>query len=103
MLPEAADAGRLRDMIAFGEEAISLTGTLDAAQFVADRRTFLAVSRCVEILGEAGWKLSDSMKSRRMEIAWPLILNAAFKSSREGAKNTDFSYSTNDIAGSPIR
>ena len=73
MQPEAADAGRLRDMITFGEEAIALLGTLDAAQFLADRRTFLAVSRCVEILGEAGWKLSASMKARRSEIPWPLI------------------------------
>jgi uncharacterized protein with HEPN domain len=73
MQPEATDAGRLRDMIAFGEEAIVLLGALDAAQFLADRRTFLAVSRCVEILGEAGWKLSDAMKSRRTEIPWPLI------------------------------
>jgi uncharacterized protein with HEPN domain len=42
-------------------------------QMVADRRTFLAVSRCVEIVGEAGWKLSDNLKHAHTAIPWPLI------------------------------
>ena len=60
-------------MIDYAEEAIQLLGTLDANQLQADRRTFLAVSRCVEVVGEAGWKLSDPLKAAHTEIPWPLI------------------------------
>jgi uncharacterized protein with HEPN domain len=70
---DPADAGRLRDMVDFAEEAIQLLGAMDAPQLQADRRTFLAVSRCVEVVGEAGWKLSDSLKLAHAEIPWPLI------------------------------
>jgi uncharacterized protein with HEPN domain len=60
-------------MIDYAEEAIQLLGALDAIQLQADRRTFLAVSRCVEVVGEAGWKLSDAIKAAHTEIPWPLI------------------------------
>lgn len=67
------DLGRLRDMIDYSQEAIVLLGPMTAEQMVADRRTFLAVSRCVEIVGEAGWKLSDKLKHAHTAIPWPLI------------------------------
>ncbi len=47
---DPADAGRLRDMIDYGQEAVILLGSMTAEQMVADRRTFLAVSRCVEVV-----------------------------------------------------
>ena len=31
------------------------------------------MSRCVEVLGEAGWKLSDTIKTSHTAIPWPLI------------------------------
>lgn len=67
------DVGRLRDMIDYAQEAIDLLGSMTSEQMVADRRTFLAVSRCVEIVGEAGWKLSDGLKNAHTAIPWPLI------------------------------
>jgi uncharacterized protein with HEPN domain len=70
---EPEDSGRLRDMIDFGQEAIDLLGVMTVEQMAADRRTFLAVSRCVEIVGEAGWKLSDNLKNAYTTIPWPLI------------------------------
>ncbi len=70
---EPQDVGRLRDMIDYGQEAIALLGPMTVEQMVADRRTFLAVSRCVEIVGEAGWKLSDSLKQAHTTVPWPLI------------------------------
>lgn len=70
---EPDDVGRLRDMLDFGQEAVDLLGTMTVEQMVADRRTFLAVSRCVEIVGEAGWKLSDQLKHAHTAIPWPLI------------------------------
>ena len=70
---ESQDVGRLRDMVDYGNEAIALLGTMTVEAMVADRRTFLAVSRCVEIVGEAGWKLSDDLKRTHTTIPWPLI------------------------------
>jgi hypothetical protein len=56
------DVGRLRDMIDYAQEAIALLGDMSSEQMNVDRRTFLAVSRCVEIVGEVGWKLSKDLK-----------------------------------------
>lgn len=67
------DVGRLRDMIDYAQEAMDLLGKMTAEQMAADRRTFLAVSRCVEVVGEAGWKLSDDIKKAHTPIPWPLI------------------------------
>ncbi len=70
---EPADIAKLRDMIDYAQEAIDLLGTMTAEQMIADRRTFLAVSRCIEVVGEAGWKLSDDLKKVHTTIPWPLI------------------------------
>lgn len=67
------DVGRLRDMIDYAQEAIALLGNMSSEQMKYDRRTFLAVSRCVEIFGEAGWKLSKDLKNAHTPIPWPLI------------------------------
>ena len=73
MLLDCQDIGRLRDMLDYSEEGIALLGSMTVEQMVADRRTFLAVSRCVEIVGEGGWKLSDNLKQAHTAIPWPLI------------------------------
>lgn len=70
---EPADIAKLSDMIDYAQDAIDLLGTMTAEQMIADRRTFLAVSRCVEVVGEAGWKLSDDLKKAHTAIPWPLI------------------------------
>lgn len=52
---------------------------LDAASFVLDhteatfgddRKTFLAVLRCLEVISEASRRLPDDMKSRHPDIPW---------------------------------
>ena len=42
--------------------------TLDA--FIADRRTYLAVTRCLEIISEASRRLSASTTARHPDIPW---------------------------------
>ena len=44
---------RLIDMRDFAYRAISLTGGLSADEFESDERTFYAVVKCVEVVGEA--------------------------------------------------
>ena len=70
---DTKDLGRLRDMLDWGEEAISLLGNASADEFSRDRRTYLAVLHCIQIVGEAGWSLSDAIKTATTTIPWPLI------------------------------
>ncbi len=42
----------------------------DYNSFVSDRKTYSATLRELEIVGEAGGKLSDEVKTRHSEIDW---------------------------------
>jgi len=47
---------------------------LDA--FKADRRTFYAVTRCLEIVSEATRRLPPSVRDRHPELPWRAIMGA---------------------------
>jgi len=42
--------------------------------FKADRRTFYAVTRCLEIVSEAARRLSSSVRDRHPELPWRAIM-----------------------------
>jgi uncharacterized protein with HEPN domain len=42
--------------------------------FEADRRTFYAVTRCLEIVSEAARRLSPALRDRHPEIPWRAIM-----------------------------
>ena len=42
----------LRDMLEFGQNVLSYTEGMDQEEFVADRRTYDAVLRNIELIGE---------------------------------------------------
>ena len=44
--------------------------------FRADRRTFYAVTRCLEIISEAARRLPDTLIERHPELPWRAILDA---------------------------
>lgn len=46
--------------------------TLDA--FKADRRTFYAVARCLEIVSEASRRMTVAMRDRHPELPWRAIM-----------------------------
>ncbi len=46
--------------------------SLDA--FKADRRTFYAVTRCLEIISEAARRLPSSLRDRHPELPWRAIM-----------------------------
>lgn len=48
--------------------------SLDA--FAADRRTFYAVTRCLEIISEAARRLPASLRNRHPELPWRAIMGA---------------------------
>jgi uncharacterized protein with HEPN domain len=42
--------------------------------FEADRRTFYAVTRCLEIVSEAARRLSPALRDRHPELPWRAIM-----------------------------
>lgn len=50
--------------------AFSFIADASLDQFLADRRTVYAVTRCLEIISEASRRLPDEMKARHPHIRW---------------------------------
>lgn len=57
----------IRDNIA---RAMRFVHGFDLDAFLADDKTFYAVTRCLEIISEASRRLSPAFKERRPEIPW---------------------------------
>jgi len=75
MLSERARQALLdiKDNIAF---ARSWTDGRSLAQFAEDRRSFYAVTRCLEIISEASRRLPPELRQRHKEIPWRDIAGA---------------------------
>jgi len=58
------------DMVQFAGEAIEYLGHRDAAEFALDRRTFRAIERSLEILGEAAKRVPMSDRERFAGLPW---------------------------------
>jgi uncharacterized protein with HEPN domain len=53
--------------------AQDFVGTMTAEQFAQDRRTFYAVTRCLEIISEAARRLGAAQKEAWPELEWRQI------------------------------
>jgi uncharacterized protein with HEPN domain len=69
MLSET-DSNNLSDILLNIDLAISFAQGFDYEHFLADTRTFYAITRCLEIISEASRRLSPEMKARHPEIPW---------------------------------
>jgi uncharacterized protein with HEPN domain len=67
---------RLGDILASVDEIRAFLDGLTYDDFAADRRTFHAVVRCLEIISEASRHLPSSFKARHVEIDWSRIADA---------------------------
>jgi uncharacterized protein with HEPN domain len=67
------DAGRLRDVLVYGEKVQAMVGNLSQQAFLADTKTFFAVCYGIQVVGEAAWKLSNTVRKANTAIPWPLI------------------------------
>ena len=70
---DEGDAVRLADMVEFGDKVVAMVAGMSLSQFMGDERTLFAVCYGIQVVGEAGWKLSDNLKSHHTEVPWPLI------------------------------
>lgn len=57
--------------------AADFVGDMNVGAFAADRRTFYAVTRCLEIISEAARRLDDDIRARHSEIPWRAVWAAA--------------------------
>lgn len=60
----------LRDIGHYATTALGYVNGITFEQFKADERTFLAASRCLEIISEASRRLPAEFKARHPHIAW---------------------------------
>lgn len=73
MRERARDKGRLQDIIEYSNNVTKLIEgyTLDA--FIADKRTYFAVMKNIEIVGEAAYMLTESFKQAHTETNWKTV------------------------------
>jgi uncharacterized protein with HEPN domain len=63
----------IRDNARLAQE---FTVGMSLGAFRADRRTFYAVTRCLEIVSEAARRLPSSMRDRHPQLPWRAIMGA---------------------------
>ena len=66
----------IQDMIDFGERVLSYTGGMDQAAFIADRLTFDATLRNIELIGEAATHVPGRVREAHPDIEWRSIVGA---------------------------
>lgn len=77
------DDVRLLDMLVNARDAISFASDLTREAFDADKKTQYAVSRAIEIIGEAASKVSDETREHHPEIPWREIVGIRTKLAHE--------------------
>ena len=76
---ETHDEGRhwhlhVQDMIEFAEQALSYTEGMNQGTFVADRRTYDATLRNVQLIGEAATHIPPEVRESSPGIPWRAIV-----------------------------
>lgn len=74
-MPERAWALALRDMLDACERCLDYAAGMDQAAFVADRRTYDATIRNIEIVGEAANNVPRAIWDTHQEIPWRGIVD----------------------------
>jgi uncharacterized protein with HEPN domain len=60
----------VQDIIDYGADALDITRGMDYEVFVTNRMAQLAVTRCLEIMGEAARHVPPGVKALCPEVAW---------------------------------
>ena len=74
MRERARDRGRLEDIIEYANNVTMLIEGYTLEALVNDKRTYYAVMKNVEIVGEAAYMLSKDFKSAHPETPWKTVL-----------------------------
>ena len=65
---------QLRDMRRFALDAIELLGEVDSASFAGEKMRFYAVTRAVELVGEAAAQVAREQQALFPTIPWSLVI-----------------------------
>jgi len=68
------DVTSLNDMLAHSREAVELLGDTGREALAGDRVKQLALTRLVEVVGEAANRVSPAAQREHPEIPWPQII-----------------------------
>jgi len=74
MRPDDRDAAWLWDMVESAKTIKKFTTGVSLAQYLDDKKLQLAIERAVEIIGEAGRRVSDNFRKAHPEIPWRAII-----------------------------
>ena len=66
----------IQDMIEFAERVLSYTQGMDQDAFIADRRTYDATLRNIELIGEAATHVPGHVRDAHPQIEWRSIVGA---------------------------
>ena len=73
MRERARDKGRLEDIIEYSNNITMLIEGYSLDSFVSDKRTYYAVMKNIEIVGEAAYMLTHDFKNFHPEIPWKIV------------------------------
>ncbi len=69
------DRVSMADMLTYAREAVGLLGERSKEEFIADRIVQLALTRLVEIIGEAANRVTQETRNRHPQIPWRQIID----------------------------
>ena len=73
MRERARDKGRLQDIIEYSDNVMQLIDGYDLETFTSDIRTYYAVIKNVEIVGEAAYMLTKAFQKAHPETPWKIV------------------------------
>lgn len=73
MRERARDKGRLQDIIAYSHNVSKLIEGIPFEEFLHDMRTYYAVMKNIEIVGEAVYMLTNDFKEAHPMTPWTVV------------------------------
>ncbi len=73
MREQARDKGRLQDIIDYSNNVIELIEGVSCDDLATDKRTYYAVMKNIEIVGEAAYMLTKAYKENHPNTPWKVI------------------------------
>ena len=64
----------IEDMIGFSRKVLDYTNDLDKDAFIHDEKTYDAVLRNLELIGEAATRIPESVRDNFPEVPWRMII-----------------------------
>lgn len=73
-MTKRADEILAADMIEHASDAIDFIGSLSFEEFCSDKKTKAAVIRCIQTIGEAASRISETVKQKNSNVPWKAII-----------------------------